>query len=379
MDVPRARILLVEDDSDDVWIIRGLLGDRWDGPFDLVHAEMLSVALRHCARGGIDVILLDLTLPDSRGLETFLVMHATAGDVPIVVLTGNDNEMMGIKAVQAGAEDYLVKGQVDDQLLIRSLRYAIERNRRHRIERELRSTSEEFRLAQQIQKRLFPDRPPRLEGFDVGAALHPAKAAAGDYFDYIPMRDGRTAVAIGDVTGHGIGPALLMAETRAVVRAMVEVYDDVGEILTRTNRVLAADTDDSHFVTLMLAALDSRERTLSYASAGQRGYLLDPSGAMTILDSTSPPLGIDEEMTVPAAPIVPLEPGGIVALFTDGVVEAESPNLGRFGVRRALELIHAQRRLPAGAIVQKLYAEIHAFCHGRGPADDVTIVLIKVA
>ena len=362
-----------------LWIMRGLLGDRWDGPFDLVHAETLAVALRHCARGGIGRHPAR-PHPARQPRHGDLPHHCTPrrATVPIVVLTGEQNERIGIDAVQAGAEDYLVKGQVDDQLLVRSLRYAIERSRRHHIEHELRSNSEEFRVAQEIQKRLFPTRPPHLEGFDIGAALYPATATAGDYFDYIPMRDGRTAVAIGDVTGHGMGPALLMAETRAVLRALVDVYNDPGEILTRANRVLAGDTDDSHFVTLTLAALDPVARSLGYASAGQRGYLLDRDGHASILDSTSLPLGINEELTVPGAPSVPLESGQIIALFTDGVVEAESPSMGRFGAQRALEFIHEQRHLPAAEIVKSLHQRIVEFCCHRPQADDITIVLIKV-
>ena len=155
VDERRVRILLVEDDPNDVWVMRSLLGDRWDGPYELVHVEMLAPALDLCVHGGIDVLLLDLSLPDSSGLETFLQAYAKAGDIPIVVLTNVNDEPTAIKAVQAGAQDYLVKGQVNDNLLLRSVRYAIERNRRDHAERALLATSEEFRLAQQIQKRLF--------------------------------------------------------------------------------------------------------------------------------------------------------------------------------------------------------------------------------
>lgn len=142
----RIRILLVEDDPDDVWVMRNLLGDRWDEPFDLVQVELLSAAIERCDEDRFDVILLDLSLPDSRGLETFFAMHAQAGDVPIVVLSGYSDEASAVKAVQAGAEDYLVKGQVNDRMLARSIRYAIERSRRHRAEETMRDTSEEFRL-----------------------------------------------------------------------------------------------------------------------------------------------------------------------------------------------------------------------------------------
>ena len=149
-------ILLVEDDPDDVWVMRNLLGDRWDGPFKLTHVELLSAGLERLREFPFDIILLDLSLPDSQGLETFFTMHAHAADVPIVVLSGYNDESTAVKAVQAGAQDYLVKGQVDDNLLVRSIRYAIERTRRHKAEAALRDASEEFRAAKEIQQRLFP-------------------------------------------------------------------------------------------------------------------------------------------------------------------------------------------------------------------------------
>ena len=378
MELQRARILLVEDDPDDVWVMRGLLGDRWDGPFELIHVEMLAAGLQHCARGNIDVVLLDLTLPDSNGLETFLMMHAHAGDIPIVVLTGDRNEAVGVKAVQAGAQDYLVKGQVDDHLLVRCVRYAIERARRERAEHELRATSEEFRVAQQIQQRLYPTEPPTLEGFDVAGAIYPAKATAGDHFDYIPLGQRRIGIVVGDVSGHGMGPALLMAETRASLRALVQTYSDPGEILTRTNRVLTTDSEEFHFVTLMFAAIDCRARSLVHAGAGQRGYVLDPSGDATPLDSTSIPLGIDEHLVVPSAKPVALRSGQIIALFTDGVVETESPDRLRFGARHALSVIHSHRQKPARQIVDGLHQSINEFARHRPQVDDITIVIVKV-
>ena len=145
-------------------------------------------------------------------------------------------------------------------------------------EAALHDTSEEFRAAQEIQQRLFPVEAPRLDGFDIAGALYPAKATAGDYFDYIPMLETCTGIVLGDVSSHGMGPALLMAETRACLRALSQTYVDVGEILTRTNHTLAADTHDFHFVTLTLARLDPSNASLVYAAAGHRGYLLDPSG-----------------------------------------------------------------------------------------------------
>jgi serine phosphatase RsbU (regulator of sigma subunit) len=378
METQRVRILLVEDDTDDVWLIRNFLMDRWDGPFELQHAELLSAALQRCAEETFDVILLDLALPDSRGLETFIGMHAAAGGVPIVVLSGYNDQTIAIKAVQAGAQDYLVKGQVDDHLLVRSIRYAIERNRRHQAEEALRDTTEEFRAAQEIQQRLYPLQPPCLPGFDIAGALYPAKATAGDYFDYIPMLDQCLAIVLGDVSSHGMGPALLMSETRACLRTLTQSYSDVGEILTRANRLLAADTSDFHFVTLAMVRLDPRAQRLVYASAGQRGYLLEPQGGATVLDSTSLPLGVRHDTIVPAAPPVALRPGQVITFFTDGVHEAESPGRVRFGVGRALEVIRSERDKPASQIIEALHAEIDGFTRHQPQRDDMTVVIVKV-
>ena len=379
MESSGVHILLVEDDPDDVWVMRNLLSDRWDGPFDLVHVEMLSSALELCSRRRFDAILLDLTLPDSQGLETFFALCSQADDVPIVVLTGYSDESAAMKAVQAGAQDYLVKGQVDDRLLIRSIRYAIERNRRQQAERAMHDTSEEFRAAGEIQQRLYPAAPPKLPGFDIAGAVFPAKATAGDYFDYIPMIGGSLAVVVGDVSSHGMGPALLMSETRACLRTLAHSHVDVGEILTHANRVLAGDTNNAHFVTLAMVRIDPEDRAMTYASAGQRGYLFHNNGQVSVLDSTALPLGVHADTVVPCGPARVLEPGELLTFFTDGVVEAESPGKVRFGYPRALEVIRSERDGPAAGIVTALRSELQAFS-GRTPQrDDMTIVVVKVA
>jgi phosphoserine phosphatase RsbU/P len=374
----RVRILLVEDDPDDVWVMRNLLGDRWEEPFDMVQVELLSAAIERCREDRFDVVLLDLTLPDSQGLETFFAMHAHVGDVPIVVLSAYNDEQSAVKAVQAGAQDYLVKGQVTDHAVVRSIRYAIERNRRYRAEEAMRDTSEEFRAAQEIQRRLYPGESPRLPGFDIAGALYPAKATAGDYFDYIPMLGDCLGVVVGDVSSHGMGPALLMSETRACLRTLAQVHTDVGEILTRANRLLAADASDFHFVTLAMDRLDPADRSMVYASAGQRGYLLHADIEVTILDSTSLPLGVRADTVVPAASTIMLHPGDLFTFFTDGVVEAESPGRVRFGVARALQIIRSERDKPAAEIIEVLRQQVLGFCRSQPPADDITIVVVKV-
>ncbi len=272
----------------------------------------------------------------------------------------------------------MIKGQVNDRLLVRSIRYAIERSRRHHAEEAVRDTSEEFRAAQEIQQRLYPTEAPVLAGFDIAGAVYSAKATAGDYFDYIPMLDDCLGVVVGDVSSHGMGPALLMSETRACLRTLTQIHRDVGEILTRANRLLAADASDFHFVTLAMARLDPRDRSMVYASAGQRGYLLHPGIDVTILDSTSLPLGVNPDTIVPTAAPIVLRPGDLLTFFTDGVAEAESPGRVRFGVARALQIIRSEREKPACEIIETLHQQVLGFCRSQPPQDDITIVVVKV-
>ncbi len=132
------KVLLIEDNPGDVRFLHEMLTEVKDNPFELKCAERLSVGLKLLLAGGFDVLLLDLSLPDSQGFETFSKVYAQVSEVPIVVLTGLADETLATSAVQAGAQDYLVKGQVNSYSLVRSLRYAIER---HQLQAALRGLS----------------------------------------------------------------------------------------------------------------------------------------------------------------------------------------------------------------------------------------------
>ncbi len=149
MQGPPTRILLVEDSAGDARLLRELLRDATSFRHELIHVERLADALARCDATATDVILLDLSLPDAHGLETVERMLATMPATPIIVLTGLDDDAVAVRAVHAGAQDYLVKGSVDSSLLVRSIRYARERKRleleRNRLlvqEREARAAAE---------------------------------------------------------------------------------------------------------------------------------------------------------------------------------------------------------------------------------------------
>lgn len=243
----------------------------------------------------------------------------------------------------------------------------------------------ELRLAASIQQRLYPAAPPIVAGLDLAAATTPAGALNGDYFDFVTLRDGALAIAIGDVSGHGLGQAMIMAQTRAYLRSMARAHDDVGVILTELDGLLASDLEPGHFVSLLLVRVDPKTRLLVYANAGHEpGCLLDRSGTVkAVLGSTGPPLGLPEELSaarsVGSSPPVPLEDGDVLALVTDGIAEAESPDGVAFGWQRAVEIIAAQTNGTAEAILKGLSAAIRSFMDGATQRDDATVVICKCA
>ena len=250
---------------------------------------------------------------------------------------------------------------------------------RKRAEQELRENQEQFRVAREIQQRLFPKAAPACPGFDISGASFPAEATGGDYFDYLPMLQGRVGIVVGDVTGHGVGPALLMAETRAYLRVLAGRREDVGEILTRANGILAEDIGSERFITLFLGRLDPANRSLVYASAGHpAAYLLDAAGEIqAILKRTGIPLGMQPDTQYAAAPEVRLQPGSLLLLLTDGIEETFAPDGSLFGIERILETVRSNRARPAAEIVQALYQTVRAFAEESPQMDDITAIVIK--
>jgi sigma-B regulation protein RsbU (phosphoserine phosphatase) len=252
--------------------------------------------------------------------------------------------------------------------------------RRKRAEQELRANEEQFRAAREVQDRLFPKIAPALPGFDIAGFSHPASAAGGDYFDYLPMLGDRQGIVIADVTGHGIGPALLMAEARAYLRLLARSHEQVGEILTTANRVLSGDIGAEQFITMLLVGLDPGSRTLSFANAGHpAGYVLGADGRIKLqLKRTGVPLGIQPETQYTVAPPFTLVSGDLVLLLTDGIDEAVAPNDEFFGIDRTLDVVRAHQRLGAAELVQKLYDEVRRFAGNTPQLDDATAVVVKV-
>jgi sigma-B regulation protein RsbU (phosphoserine phosphatase) len=247
-------------------------------------------------------------------------------------------------------------------------------------EKELRENQEQFRVAREIQQHLFPKAPPDLPGYDIAGRSYPADATGGDYFDILPMLDDSVGLVVGDVTGHGVGPALLMAETRAYLRILAKSNPDPAVILTKANRVLVEDVGDERYVTLFMAQLHSAERRLSWVNAGHiPGYLLDERGEVVqVLKRTGVPLGLRPTTEYAPGPDLALQPGQTVLMHTDGFDEAVNSAEEMFGNERIFEVLRQHRHLPAAEMVETLRQAVKDFAGGAPQLDDLTAIIIKV-
>jgi len=246
-----------------------------------------------------------------------------------------------------------------------------------RLEKTVQETEEKLEIARNIQRRLLPSHAPVLAGFDIAASSVPAEWTSGDYFDYLPFPDGLLLLVVADVSGHGLGPALLMSETRASLRAFSLSARDPGAILTFVNQAIYEDVETGRFVTAFLALVDPQKRTMVYCGAGHNGHIVGSNGELQTLKGCGPPLGVVEDFEFQTSAEIPLEDGQLVLLATDGVLETEDSQGEMFGVEKVATTLHEARQRPAAGIVDMLFDSANHFSNGP-QQDDNTAIIMKV-
>lgn len=245
---------------------------------------------------------------------------------------------------------------------------------KQRIERDLN-------IARDIQKGLLPREDVRIEGFDVAGWNKPADETGGDCYDYLTLPDGALAMTIADATGHGIGPALMIAECRALFRATTSLSHDLTEITGRVNNLLCEDLPDDRFVTAFFGLLDPKARTLDYLSAGHGPLIkyVRADDKIEELAANGVPLGIMPDIDWPAPERFEMNSGDMMVLVTDGFFEWQDAEREQFGMDRIFEILRTHRDCTAVEIIRRLHEAVVAFAGDMPQADDLTALIVKRA
>jgi serine phosphatase RsbU (regulator of sigma subunit) len=376
----RLRILLVEDDEGDAFLVRELLNEA-EAPFDLAVATTLRDAgpLMH----GVQCVLLDLGLPDAEGIDGLRRLLAIAGSAAVCVLTGRSDEHLGVAAVAEGAQDYLVKGQVDGVLLIRALRYAVERKRADENARRLREVELRQAESARLERGLLPQ--PLMETTRVAVHTFYRSGRAmgllgGDFFDVVQVGDDKLHVIVGDVCGHGVDEAALGVELRVAWRALVLAGVSDEHILSALEQVLMTERRAREiFATVASVCLDLSGNRATVRLAGHPPPILLADGrARPVAARTGIVLGVRPAPT-PATDVEFTGDDWSLLMYTDGLIEGHT---GLGGERLDVTGLCALLGEPGAAAVP--LAALPAWLVGRaeqangGPlADDVAMLLIS--
>lgn len=388
------RILIVDDSPTDRKLLRSLIEDgKWARTQQVVVLEADSAQTGHesCLRDDPHCVLLDYLLPDSDGLQVLARLRnrsVSKSDFPAVVfVTRCGDEAVAAQALRNGAQDFLVKDDLTTETLHACIRRAVAavRRRQRGTTRSamLDHVRAQLQAAGEIQKRLLPKAPPQVTGFDIAGVCHPAAETGGDFFDFVKVSDYALGVLLGDVSGHGLGPAILAAEARAYLRAFSRTANSPGQVLIRSNQLLCEDTKGESFVTLFLVHLTPGSLVLRYAAAGHQGFIVRSSGEVATIDSQELPLGLGADLVAGIEGEAVLQPGDLLLLMTDGIYEAVAPQgLPRsgatmFGVARALDVVRKNVHCSAAEIIERLIAQVRQFAARRAMDDDMTVVVIK--
>ncbi|MCB9887096.1 MAG: SpoIIE family protein phosphatase [Planctomycetes bacterium] len=272
------------------------------------------------------------------------------------------------------ARDLALFGAISAQLAI-----AVENARLHADSLEKVRLQKDVEIARRIQQHLLPKLPEDCDGLDISVRYEAAEQASGDTYDLVSLPDGRLAIVIGDVTGHGVGAALLTHAVQAALRSYLETIDDPSEIVTRLNRRLVDGVETGNFMSLLLVILDPHKRTLQYVNAGHPGLVLCGEGGCRVLDKTGMVLGVVGDQTYEVSPVVQLTAGDLLFLHTDGVDETMSPSRETFGLERLCAVLQKHRASSAEAVLAHVDAAIAEHV-GESVAleDDVTMIAVKV-
>lgn len=397
-----SNILMVEDDADLAAALEIAFDEVESANFAIQRATTLNDAIIILGSTEVDVILLDLNLPDSRGLETFLKIQRIAPELPVIILSGMSDEALAVQSVRAGAQDYAVKGSMSVPVLVRAVRYALERKQLHRqladYAWQLRSHNEamkaELALARDIQRAYLPlgdaDFPRHHTANSALVRVHsrfqPAAELGGDFFDILEVSETEVGIFICDVMGHGVSAGLVAGILRGLIEEARPWAGDAGMFLAELNcgmRTVLCHNDGPIFATAFYLIADLARQEIRYANAGHPCPLLRDQSTGEVASLVAHPggqgaaLGLFDN-TRYSTSHRPLRPNDLFILYTDGLFEVADDDGISFGQERLFAAVREQGHQSIPGLFDCLLDNARTFSAGHAFDDDVCLLGVQV-
>ncbi|MBM3119748.1 MAG: stage II sporulation protein E [Chloroflexi bacterium] len=336
-------------------VIAGLLGGAI---YRLKRGEFVAVWQAILFAVFMELLHMGLTLLIARPYEQALTV------VKEVILP-----MTGANALGMAVFAFIIRNLITE-------RRTAEEKEKYR--RELERTEYEMETARGIQQSFLPEALPRIDGFEFAALNLPARQVGGDFYDFIPVSEGKWGIIIADVSGKGVPAALFMALSRALVRANVADNPTSSQAMQKANSLISQEAKMGMFVTLFYAVLDPEKRRLQYVNAGHNPPFVvkKSSGDVVLLRASGIAMGVMDEVSLEEKEIE-LDSNDIVVFYTDGITEAINKVGEQFGEKRLIETINQNADLPVKDLMGRVKDEVFTFAQDQPQYDDFTLVLLK--
>jgi phosphoserine phosphatase RsbU/P len=376
---PPSTILVVDDNPVNLQLlVRTLDG----GGHRILAARSGRAALDIARKVHPDLVLLDVMMPDMNGFDVCRTLKADLDtrDAAVIFLSALGDVDGKVSGLMLGAVDYITKPIQPEEVQVRVsnqlTRQGLERELRHSRDRLDRELAKAGRLQQQLLPRALPS----PAGLEFGTFYRTSRHAGGDYYDALDLGDGRVAMMVADVSGHGASAAIVMAMIRSVLHAHCGRQDDPGAMLGYINRHFEYLWDDAIFATAIYAVVDARQKTVRLACAGHPPPLLvrshEPVRAPAV-DGTVP-LFLGPMSEIPTSEHE-MSAGDRLLFYTDGITDRENAGGVPYDLERLTSALDDGRGLPPASMVDCIVADLEMFADGHEADDDQTLLLVEVS
>lgn len=374
----KADILIVDDTPANLRLLSQMLVGRG---YEVRAVTSGARALESVSVSAPDLILLDIKMAEMDGYEVcqHLKEDERSRDIPVIFISALDDIQDKITAFKVGGVDYITKPFQLEEVLARTETHLRLRQLQRYLEEANTKMSHELGMAAKMQQNFIPHELPKLPGYELIAALKPARETSGDFFDVYELPDGRYGILIADVVDKGVAAALFMVLSWSLIRTYAREFTTQPEkVFDAVNQRLLQDTEARQYVTAFYGILDPHNGELIYSNAGHLPPLLvhQADGGMQKLERTGIPLGIFEEQTWKASTVV-ISPGELLVFYTDGVPDAQNSKGEFFGEERLLSAIRNRSGEPARQMQAGILAEIASYMDRAEQFDDIAIIVLR--